>query len=146
MKTEEIPIDLISENGTVCLKCHLIKRPQEKPIQKPRSYFVDTKGHSISTYELIFSFDYLINNRLTHSLWIYPCKTNKEKVDKYIDILKSMENYHKIELTRKQTALLFLLSFFGMIEINNSMRLNKFIVSQVLFAKMEHLLNSHDAF
>ena len=54
---------------------------------------------------------------------------------KYIDILKSMENYHKIELTRKQTALLFLLSFFGMIEINNSMRLNKFVVSQVLFAK-----------
>ena len=86
-------IDLISENGTECLKCHLIKRPQEKPIQKPRSYFVDTKGHSISTYELIFSFDYLINNRLTHSLWIYPCKTNKEKVDKSQINSKSKQLY-----------------------------------------------------
>ena len=54
---------------------------------------------------------------------------------KYFDILKSMENYNKLELTRKQAALLFLLSFFGMMEINNSMRLNKFVVSQVLFAK-----------
>ena len=71
-------IDLKSENDKNCLKCHVIKNPRDKPIDKPKNYFIETKGYSINTYELIFFFDYLINNRLTHPLWICPCKNFKD--------------------------------------------------------------------
>ena len=71
-------IDLKNENEKYCLKLHIVKKPKEKKIQKPKNYFLDTKGYSIITYELIFFFDYIINNRLTHSIEICPCKHNKK--------------------------------------------------------------------
>ena len=71
-------IDLKNENDNTCLKCHMIKQPKEKSIQKPKNYFIETKGYSINTYELIFFFDYIINNRLTNSIWILPCKNIKK--------------------------------------------------------------------
>lgn len=51
-----------------------------------------------------------------------------------IQILKKFTALSKIELTRKQVALLFCLSFFGVLPVNTSNLLNKFTVSQVLYA------------
>lgn len=51
-----------------------------------------------------------------------------------LPLLKQMDPINKIELTRKQVALLFLLSFFGLIPQDPNKKLNNFNVSQVLFA------------
>ena len=51
-----------------------------------------------------------------------------------IQLLKKMQNINKIELTRRQVALLFLLSFFGALPINISNQLNNFRIYQVLNA------------
>ena len=67
-------IDLKNENETTCLKLNMVKKPKDKTIQKPKNYFLETKGYSVITYELIFFFDYLINNRLIHPLDICPCQ------------------------------------------------------------------------
>jgi poly(ADP-ribose) glycohydrolase len=52
-----------------------------------------------------------------------------------IPLLQQMEIFNKIELTRKQVALLFMLSFFGLIPQSANNKLNVFNVSDVLFAK-----------
>ena len=52
-----------------------------------------------------------------------------------IKLLSKTTLFDKIQLTRKQTALLFLLSFFGLMPNNFSRTYNNFNVSQVLFAK-----------
>ena len=83
-------IDLINEENKNCLKCHLLKRPKDKKIEKPKNYFIETKGYSINTYEIIFFFDYLVNNRLTHPLWICPNKDMK-KMSKEEIALKSQK-------------------------------------------------------
>ena len=62
------------------LQCHVLKKPLENEIGKPKNYFLETKGYSINTYELIFFFDYIINNRLTKNIWICPCKTKMKKL------------------------------------------------------------------
>ena len=49
-----------------------------------------------------------------------------------IQILKKMQNLDNIELTRKQVALLFLLSFFDVLPITFSKELNTFKISDVL--------------
>ena len=51
-----------------------------------------------------------------------------------IQILKKFTPLAKVELTRRQVALLFCLSFFGVLPVNTSNLLNKFNVSQVLYA------------
>jgi hypothetical protein len=51
-----------------------------------------------------------------------------------IPILKKCSALSIVELTRKQVALLFCLSFFGVLPVNTSNLLNKFMVSQVLYA------------
>ena len=52
-----------------------------------------------------------------------------------IPLLQQMEIFNKNELTRKQVALLFMLSFFGLIPQSMNNKLNVFNVSAVLFAK-----------
>ena len=47
-------IDLKNENDNKCLKLHMVKKPKDKAIQKPKNYFLETKGYSIITYEFIF--------------------------------------------------------------------------------------------
>ena len=42
-------IDLKNEDETNCLKLHIVKKPKEKTIQKPKNYFLETKGYSIIT-------------------------------------------------------------------------------------------------
>ena len=71
-------IELKNETDKTVLQCHMIKRPEKKVIDKQKNYFVETKGYSINTYEIIFFFDYILNNRLTHELWICPCKDIKK--------------------------------------------------------------------
>ena len=73
-------LDLINESTQICLKCHILKKPLENKIKKPRNYFLETKIYSINTYEIIFFFDYIINNRLTNILWICPCKGKMKKL------------------------------------------------------------------
>ena len=51
-----------------------------------------------------------------------------------IQLLKKMQNMNRIELSRRQVALLFLLSFFGTLPINISNQLNSFQIFQVLNA------------
>ena len=95
-------IDLTNENNTLCLKCHILKNPLQNEIKKPRSYFLEKKSFSIKTYEILFFFDYIINNRTTKSLWICPCRTKMKKL-KEVDI-----NMKKQEL---KPSTLHLLSF-----------------------------------
>ena len=95
-------IDLKNENNTLCLKCHILKNPLQNKIKKPRSYFLENKSFSIKTYEILFFFDYIINNRTTKSLWICPCRTKMKKL-KEVDI-----NMKKQEL---KPSTLHLLSF-----------------------------------
>ena len=49
-----------------------------------------------------------------------------------IPLLKKMQNQYSVELTRKQVALLFLLSFFDVLPITFSKQLNTFKVSDTL--------------
>ena len=77
-------IDLVNVDDKTCLKCHVIKRPKEKILQKPKNYFLDSKGHSVNTYELIFFVDYIINNRLIIPLWI--CSEKNKNSNKEEDI------------------------------------------------------------
>ena len=98
-------IDLKNDNDNYCLKCHMVKRPKPKHVQKPKNYFEETKGYSINTYELIFFFDYLITNRLTQSIYICPSK-NKAKVHHKIHQDEINTKSHKIAATS-----LFLISF-----------------------------------
>ena len=93
-------IDLTNENETLCLKCHLLKNPLKNAIKKPRSYFLETKGFSIKTFEILFFFDYIINNRTTKSLWICPCRTKMKKLNE-VDI-----NMKKQELSPSSLNLL----------------------------------------
>ena len=67
-------IDLFSESEKLCLKCHILKNPIKKEIKKPRNYFLEIKEYSINTYEIVFFFDFIINNRLTKTIWFCPCK------------------------------------------------------------------------
>ena len=73
-------IDLFNENTQLCLKCHILKYPMKKEIKKPRNYFLEIKEYSINTYEIIFFFDFIINNRLTKTLWFCPCKIKMKKL------------------------------------------------------------------
>ena len=50
----------------------------------------------------------------------------------YITLLRTGDIFNKIELNRKQVALLFLLSFFDCVPQNTNSNLNSFYVSQVL--------------
>ena len=59
----------------------------------------------------------------------------KQILPDYIPLLKANDNYNKICLTRKQVALLFLLSFFGCFPENTNSNLNSFYVSKVLYAQ-----------
>ena len=95
-------IDLVNENTILCLKCHILKNPVKKEIKKPRNYFLETKEYSINTYEIVFFFDFIINNRLTKTLWFCPCKIKMKK------LLPEEINLKKYEL--KPTSL-NLLSF-----------------------------------
>ena len=79
-------IDLKNENDNKCLKLHMVKKPKDKAIQKPKNYFLETKGYSIITYEFIFFFDYIINNRLTHPLDICPCQHKVNLKPEEIDL------------------------------------------------------------
>ena len=98
----EIYRDLSNENDNYRLKCHVLKKPLENEIKKPRNYFLETKVYSINTYEIIFFFDYIINNRLTNNIWICPC-------------IKKMKRLKQEEISAKQYELkatsLNLLSF-----------------------------------
>jgi poly(ADP-ribose) glycohydrolase len=51
-----------------------------------------------------------------------------------IPILKKFTKLNSVELTRRQAALLFCLSFFGVLPVNTPNSLNRFNVSQVLYA------------
>ena len=84
-------LDLTNENNQSCLKCHILKKPIQKIMKKPRSYFLEIKEFSINTYEIIFFFDYIINNRLTKSLWICPCKEKMKKLKEEEINLKKQE-------------------------------------------------------
>ena len=79
------------ESSIYPLQCHILKKPLENQIGKPKSYFLETKGYSINTYELIFFFDYMINNRLTKRIWICPCKTKMSKLKEDQINLKKLE-------------------------------------------------------
>ena len=59
---------------------------------------------------------------------------------KQLPLLKQMDNFNKIELTRKQVALLFLLSFFGFKIPRISEKYANFDVSQIFFKKKNVLL------
>ena len=93
-------IDLANENNPIYFKCHILKKPLQNKIKKPKSYFLETKEYSINTYEVIFFFDYIVNNRLTKTLWICPCKTKIKKL-KEIEI-----NMKKHELKPSSLSLL----------------------------------------
>jgi len=56
---------------------------------------------------------------------------------KGIDTLKTCDNKF-IELNRKQVALIFLLSFFDLIDVKSTDNKNYFIVSNILFTKYEN--------
>ena len=60
----------------------------------------------------------------------------KDILPESFGILKKATPLNKIELSRKQAALLFLLSFFGFIPDNYSITFNNFNVSQILFSKV----------
>lgn len=51
-----------------------------------------------------------------------------------LPLLKQQDTFNKIELTRRQVALIFLLSFFGVLPENLHNKLNNFKVSEVLFS------------
>ena len=57
---------------------------------------------------------------------------------KELPLLKTGQKNAKIELTRKQAALLFLLSFFNCIKLNDKNNCNLFFISNVLFCKSYH--------
>ena len=52
-----------------------------------------------------------------------------------LKFLQQMDTFNTIKLTRRQVALLFMLSFFGVIPQSFNNKLNYFDVSQVLYAK-----------
>ena len=84
-------INLYNNNKTISIKCHLLKKPLQNQIKKPKSYFLETKGFSIKTYEILFFFDYIINNRMTKSIWICPCKTKIKRLKEYEINIKKQE-------------------------------------------------------
>ena len=93
----DLYVDLFNENTQLSLKCHILKKPMKKEIKKPRNYFLEIKEYSINTYEIIFFFDFIINNRLTKTIWFCPCKIKMKK------LLPEEINQKKIEL--KPTSL-----------------------------------------
>ena len=50
-----------------------------------------------------------------------------------LPLLKTCQKFAKIVLTRRQVALIFLLSFFNFLELNKSNSCNMFLVSNILF-------------
>jgi poly(ADP-ribose) glycohydrolase len=53
-----------------------------------------------------------------------------------LPLLKTCQKFAKIVLTRRQVALIFLLSFFNFLEINQNNSCNMFLVSNILFTKI----------
>ena len=53
-----------------------------------------------------------------------------------LPLLKTCQKFAKIVLTRRQAALIFLLSFFNFLELNKSNSCNNFLVSNILFTNI----------
>ena len=53
-----------------------------------------------------------------------------------LPLLKTCQKFAKIVLTRRQVALIFLLSFFNFLELNKSNSCNMFLVSNILFTNI----------
>jgi len=110
------PINNISDIKKVFFnnKCFFFTKIEQK-YQKEGEDFIKIFAH---LKKLVFD----INN-------LFPKKG--------IDTLKTCDNKF-IELNRKQVALIFLLSFFDLIDIKSTDNKNYFIVSNILFTKYEN--------
>ena len=74
LNQENLYIDLISNNSAIPLKCHIFRNPINIELPSPQKFFCHIQDFSIASYEYIFFFDYLFNNKLTKKLWIRPCE------------------------------------------------------------------------
>ena len=110
------PINNISDIKKVFFnnKCFFFTKIEQK-YQKEGEDFIKIFAH---LKKLVFD----INN-------LFPKKG--------IDTLKTCDNKF-IELNRKQVALIFLLSFFDLIDVKSTDNKNYFIVSNILFTKYEN--------
>ena len=110
------PINNISDIKKVFFnnKCFFFTKIEQK-YQKEGEDFIKIFAH---LKKLVFD----INN-------LFPKKG--------IDTLKTCDNKY-IELNRKQVALIFLLSFFDLIDVKSTDNKNYFIVSNILFTKYEN--------
>ena len=110
------PINNISDIKKVFFnnKCFFFTKIEQK-YQKEGEDFIKIFAH---LKKLVFD----INN-------LFPKKG--------IDTLKTCDNKF-IELNRKQVALIFLLSFFDLIDVRSTDNKNYFIVSNILFTKYEN--------
>ena len=110
------PINNISDIKKVFFnnKCFFFTKIEQK-YQKEGEDFIKIFAH---LKKLVFD----INN-------LFPKKG--------IETLKTCDNKY-IELNRKQVALIFLLSFFDLIDIKSTDNKNYFIVSNILFTKYEN--------
>ena len=110
------PINNISDIKKVFFnnKCFFFTKIEQK-YQKEGEDFIKIFAH---LKKLVFD----INN-------LFPKKG--------IDTLKTCDNKF-IELNRKQVALIFLLSFFDLIDVKSADNKNYFIVSNILFTKYEN--------
>jgi len=112
----DTPINNISDIKKVFFnnKCYFFTKIEQK-YQKEGEDFIKIFAH---LKKLVFD----INN-------LFPKKG--------IETLKTCDNKF-IELNRKQVALIFLLSFFDLIDVKSTDNKNYFIVSNILFTKYEN--------
>ena len=82
-------IELKSNNNNKnSLRCHLLKKSFQI---KNDNIYINIKNFSSKSYEYIFFFDYLINNRLTENLWCFPCKNGKSYENRVDEIEGQIE-------------------------------------------------------
>ena len=80
LNQDNMYIDLNADSIMNTIKCHVLRQPIKLEIPNPQKFYCDLKDYSIQSYEYIFFFDYLLNNRLPKKIWICPCQSQSKGV------------------------------------------------------------------